>query len=206
MYIKEILKLRFSNFQVQESLLEDLLLTKSPGTQPRGSASADDNDVKPKFLGVFFEKHCPVELSVTTYCWQTVTVSPGGQTRPRAHTGVLENAKPAWRWESGYSPTFEQPIFLGQRMAADLLGIASALGPHPMNSTRMESQLPLARLGFTIRYHLPMTAGEPSVSQTSFQELPLPSRCAILVSHLLTQFPLAGPHTVGQNPRIHRNQ
>lgn len=53
---------------MQETLLEDLLLTKSPGTQPRGSASADDTDVKPKFLGLFFEKHCPMELSVTTYC------------------------------------------------------------------------------------------------------------------------------------------
>ena len=100
-------------------------------------------------------------------------------------------------------PTFEWPICLGKRMAADLLGIGSALGPHSTTSTRMESQLPLARLGFTIRYHLPMTVGEPSVSQTSFQVLLLPSRDAILVSYLLTQFPLAGPHTVGQNPRIH---
>ena len=69
MYIKEILRLRFSNFRVQESLLEDLLLTKLPGTQPRGSVSADDTDVKPKFFGLFFEKRCPVELSVTTGCW-----------------------------------------------------------------------------------------------------------------------------------------
>ena len=26
--------------------------------------------MKPKFSGLFFEKHCPVELDITTYCWE----------------------------------------------------------------------------------------------------------------------------------------
>lgn len=38
-----------------------------------------------------------------------------------------------------------------------------------------------------------------SMIQASFRVLSLPSRDAILVSHLLTQFPLPGLHTVGQD-------
>lgn len=59
MYIKEILKLRFSNLNVKQNPLEGLLT--SPGNQPRGSASAGDFGVSHS------EKDCPVEPGVPTY-------------------------------------------------------------------------------------------------------------------------------------------
>lgn len=191
MYIKEILSWDSQTFKCKRASGR-FVINKSPGTQPRGSASADNNDVKPKFFGVFFEKHCPMELSVTTYCWQTVTFSPGGQTRPRAHTGVLENAKrQPGDGSLAIQPTFEQPIFLGQRMAADLRNsICPALTP--MNSTRRNPSYCLLGWDLPSDTIFPWQRGT-SVSQTSFQELPLPSRCAILVSHLLTQLHTQGP-------------
>lgn len=148
------------------------MITKSPGTQPRGSASADNNDVRSQSsLGCFLAlpHGAPVSPRIAGKQWHLALEADKAQS---PHRGAGE-CQASLEMESGYSPTFEQPIFLGQGWQL-IFRNSICPGPSPLNSTRMESQLLLADWVASSDTIFSWQRGEPSVSQTSFQELPLP--------------------------------
>lgn len=91
MCIKEILELKFSNFNAQKNPMGGLL--KSPGNQPKDSTSAGDFEVKQEFSGPLSDKTA-LRICASPNIAGNSLCYPRGGTSPRAMP-ELEKAKPS---------------------------------------------------------------------------------------------------------------